>query len=1018
MKKLLALITLLTAGSLFAQLSITAVSPNSADPGTTGLNVTFTLPDTTPPTPPVANTPNSVMIGSISGTSITRVSLDTVTAVFNIPADEAEGAKDCVITFTVPAGEVAFTKSGGFTVGSTGSSYTNGPAASGYSLYSPNTSTETYLVDNDENIVKTWTSSYSPGQAVYLLDDGTLMRTANTGSTTFNEGGCAGRVEQYDWDGNLIWAYDYDTDEHRSHHDVEVLPNGNILMLAWEKKTEAEALAAGRSSGLLDNGELWPDTVIEVAPTGSYGGTIVWEWHVWDHLIQDADPEIDNYGTVDDHPEKIDINYTQSGPNDGIADWNHCNAVDYNEELDQILISSRNFSEIWIIDHDTTTEEAAGSAGDLLYRWGNPQAYDDGDASDQQLFVQHNANWIDDDLPGGGDILIFNNGTGRSDGNYSSVVEIVPPLAADGSYTNGLPLEPTWIYTNSVATNFYSSRISGAQRQKNGNTLICEGTERYAFEVTSDGGLVWAYDGSGEMFRFERYSPDFPGFGNTELALPTFPYAVVDTSQTLFFDESDEISEPGTNDAFYGQDAQFDGNQSCYEISFDRLTVYDYNTQLTWTRSPDWTGDGTIDINDKMTQTEAAAYVATVNAANFGGYSDWRLPTTKEVYSLMDFRGTDPMSDDTSTLVPFIDSDYFEFAWGDTDAGERTIDSQVATSTIDLDPVMGGMVDSMPGLNIVDGRIKGYPITKDFLVYLCRGNTEYGVNDYQDNGDGTVTDRATGLMWQQTDSGTGLLWSNALAYAQQKNAENYLGYSDWRLPNAKELHSIVNYDVAPTTSGSASIDTNYLYCTTILNEGGETDWPWYYTGTTHVQQDGSGSHAVYVCFGRATGYYNDVWEDVHGAGAQRSETKSYDTTGYTYITDGWYYTTAPQGDAARWYNYVRLVRDADLSDPVDPNLDSDGDGISDVDEAFIGSNPNDPDSVFQCSVLVDGSGEVQISWPVFTNGLSYHLYGCTNLTAGYWFPVGSTTSSNLPDVATEDCVFYRVEVTEDPAQYY
>jgi hypothetical protein len=408
MKKAAAMVMMFTAGSLFAQQSITAVSPNQADPGTTGLTVTFTLPDSTPPTPPAGVLPDSVTIGSISGTSMTHSTLDTVTAVFDIPSDEAEGAKNCVITFTTPQGKLLFTKTGGFTVGQAAeSSYTNGPPASGVNLFSPINSTETYLMDNNENIINMWTSSYTPGNSVYLLEDGTLLRTANTGSTTFDEGGAAGRVEQYDWEGSLIWAYDYDTSEHRSHHDIEVLPNGNILMIAWEKKTEAEALAAGRSADLLDDGELWPDCIIEVAPAGSYGGTIVWEWHAWDHLTANGAAET----------SKIDINYTQSGPIAGIADWLHINSVDYNETLDQILLSVRNFSEIWIIDHNTTTAEAAGPDGDLLYRWGNPAAF--GASGDRQLYVQHDAKWIEEDLEGENNILIFNNGQGRPDGNYS-----------------------------------------------------------------------------------------------------------------------------------------------------------------------------------------------------------------------------------------------------------------------------------------------------------------------------------------------------------------------------------------------------------------------------------------------------------------------------------------------------------------------------------------------------------------------------------------------------------------------
>ena len=885
---LLALTLALTAGNLFAQTTITAVSPESADPGTTNLTVTFTLPDSTPPTPPSGILPDSVTIGSISGTFITHSSLDTVTAEFDIPADEAEGTKNVVITFTTPEGEVQFTKTGGFTVG-TVSSYTNGSPASGYNLFGTIISTNTYLMDNDENIVKTWTSEYGPGNSVYLLKDSTLLRTANTESPDFNVGGAGGRVEQYDWDGNLVWAFDYDTTEHRLHHDIEVLPSGNILMIAWELKTEAEALAAGRSLSLLTDGELWPDHIIEVAPSGSYGGTIVWQWHVWDHLVE-TDASL--------HPELIDINYAANGK----ADWNHINAIDYNEELDQILVSVRNFSEIWVIDHSTTTAEATGSAGDLLYRWGNPAAYDSGDSTDQQLFVQHDAHWIENGLPGEGNILIFNNGQGRSDGDYSSVDEIVPQVAGNGTYTNGLPLAPVWTYTNSTPTNFYASHISGAERLPNGNTLICEGTASYVFEVNDEGGLVWEYSGNNEMFRFERYSLDYAGFDNTELELPNNTYAIVDTAQAGFYNDSTEISEPGTGDAFYGQDACYDGNQPSYAISADGLTVYDYNTGLTWTRSHDLNGDGNLNVSDKLTQSAAITYAATLNATNFGGYSDWRLPSIKELYSLMDFRGTDPdvSSDDPSGLIPFIDSDYFEIGYGDTDAGERIIDSQFATTTIYVDSVMNGQ-EAMFGLNLVDGRIKGYPTqTKTYYVYYCRGNTAYGINDFVDNCNGTITDNATGLMWQQADSVSGMDWSNAIAYAE---TSELAGHTDWRLPNAKELQSIVDYTRAPSTTASAAIDPVFS-ATQITNMADEADFPWYWSGTTHKRHNGSGSAGVYVCFGRGLGSMDsgETIIDVHGAGCQRSDPKSGDPADYPNAGFG------PQGDVQRVFNHVRLVR--------------------------------------------------------------------------------------------------------------
>ena len=402
-------------------------------------------------------------------------------------------------------------------------------------------------------------------------------------------------------------------------------------------------------------------------------------------------------------------------------------------------------------------------------------------------------------------------------------------------------------------------------------------------------------------------------------------YPVVDTGQELCYDDSGEITCPTAGEAFYGQDAQFDGNQPSYTLSADGLTVHDNVTGLTWTQSPDLDGDGDIDVDDKLTFAEAQAYPATLNAANFGGYSDWRLPTIKELYSLMDFRGTDPMptSTDTSQLTPFIDTDYFDFGYGDTAAGERIIDAQFWSSNTYVGTVFGNQTATF-GVNFADGRIKGYPsgatgpITKLNYVYFVRGNTDYGVNDFADNGDGTITDNATGLMWSQDDSGdgvdtgprSGMNWEDALAWVEQKNAENYLGYSDWRLPNAKEMQSILDYSRAPDATDSAAIDPVFNI-TQITNEGGEADYPWFWTGTTHVRFDGSGSAGVYICFGRAMGYMNGSWMDVHGAGAQRSDRKSGDFTGLTYEPDGYYLAQSPQGDATRIYNYVRLVRDAD-----------------------------------------------------------------------------------------------------------
>ena len=435
---------------------------------------------------------------------------------------------------------------------STDAGPTQDTSSDGYTLFAPLSSTTVSLIDNDGESVHIWDTDYQPGLAVYFLENGLLLHTGNVGNKTFTTsnfgpqkasgsktdnalgpnggqstmarsvGGAGGVVQLLDWEGNVTWEYEYSSSTYLQHHDVEMLPNGNVLIIAWEYKTEQEALDAGRDPSLFSEGALWPDSIIEVQPTGVDAGEIVWEWHVWDHLIQDFDATKDNYGVVSEHPELIDINYVMNAQ----SDWTHFNSIDYNAELDQIMVSVHNFSEVWIIDHSTTTEEVTGHSGgnsgcggDLLYRWGNPQAYGGGDASDQILYGQHDAEWIEDGLSGEGHILIFNNGLGRTDGNYSSVDEIVLPVNEDGSYTLSPgstygPENLIWTYTAENLTDFFAQNISGAQRLPNGITLICDGPSGHLFEVTDSGDTVWEYTCTGSVFKAERYANDYPGFDN------------------------------------------------------------------------------------------------------------------------------------------------------------------------------------------------------------------------------------------------------------------------------------------------------------------------------------------------------------------------------------------------------------------------------------------------------------------------------------------------------------------------
>lgn len=376
----------------------------------------------------------------------------------------------------------------------------------------------------------------------------------------------------------------------------------------------------------------------------------------------------------------------------------------------------------------------------------------------------------------------------------------------------------------------------------------------------------------------------------------TLPYPVVDTGQIRCYNNTIEIEFPQSGAVFCGQDAHYNGHQPAYRNNGDG-TVTDVNTNLMWTQKP----------FGKMTQPQAAAGAA---RCKVGGYADWRLPTIKELFSLIQFSGTDPdpMSTGTSGQRPFIDTKYFKFSYGDPDKGERIIDSQFATSTIYRSTTMGGN-ETMFGVNFADGRIKGYPVgasrgprgEKTYYVLYVRGNTNYGKNQFVDNGDGTVTDHATGLTWMKSDSGKAMNWGQALKYAENLD---FAGHSDWRLPNAKELQSIVDYTRCPDVTGSAAINPVFEV-TPIKNEGGKKDYPFYWTGTSHVSA--RGSQGVYICFGRGLGFMQDrrsggkVLQDVHGAGCQRSDPKSGNPSQYSQ-------GRGPQGDVVRIYNYVRCVR--------------------------------------------------------------------------------------------------------------
>ncbi len=401
----------------------------------------------------------------------------------------------------------------------------------GYLMYPVPNSASVYLINRKGEVVHEWKGNYGV-MGAYLGNDGSLVQNAvDPDFPVFAGGGETGRIQKITWDNKIVWDFEYANEKFHSHHDFTVMPNGNILAIAWEAKTAAEVLAAGRKPKLTPKAGLWPDKIVEIKPEGERGGKIVWEWHIWDHLIQDYDSKKANYGNPADHPELLDINAKDSLPplisqdsmnilkrtgrarrnetpeNRG-SDVYHLNAIKYNAELDQIAFSSPSLNEIFIIDHSTTTKEAAGhkggrwgKGGDFLYRWGNPENYRRGDSTNKKLFGQHDIRWIEKGKPGAGNLTVFNNGIPHRDRDsmdYSAIHEIAPPKDQKGNYLieKGKPFgpeKPVWTYIAQDSVSFWSSFISGSHRMNNGNTFINEGAKGRYFEVTKEGKIVWEY---------------------------------------------------------------------------------------------------------------------------------------------------------------------------------------------------------------------------------------------------------------------------------------------------------------------------------------------------------------------------------------------------------------------------------------------------------------------------------------------------------------------------------------------
>ena len=407
----------------------------------------------------------------------------------------------------------------------------------GYTLFAPGMSKTSYLINNCGEIINTWTSDYNPGLTCYLDSAGRLLR-AGFDPGSFNGGGVGGVVEIFNWEGDLVWSYRIADQLQHQHHDIEWMPNGNILAIVWERITAQDAIAKGRNPSTIAGSGFWPDKIVEFKPIGSNEVEIVWEWHLLDHVIQDFDASQENFGVIADHPELLDINLGS----DRDGDWVHFNGLDYNPDLDQIVLSSRHLDEIYVIDHSTTTQEAQGheggrygKGGDLLYRYGFAMNYGRGNSSSQYLGGQHDVKWIPPGYVNAGGISIFNNGLHR---NFSSGDVIFPPIEPDGTYRiedgqSYEPFGPSIAFTDSPANNLQTFTQGGAFPLPNGSMILCEANSGRFIEIDTLGQIVWEYvnpvtnngpiaqgnpvNRNGVM-QAERYAVDFAGFEGKDLS--------------------------------------------------------------------------------------------------------------------------------------------------------------------------------------------------------------------------------------------------------------------------------------------------------------------------------------------------------------------------------------------------------------------------------------------------------------------------------------------------------------------
>lgn len=410
----------------------------------------------------------------------------------------------------------------------------------GYLLFAPLTSHSTLLIDKSGKIAHAWKTESKPAQSsVFITPYGKLLRTGKD-SINYFKGYGGGLIELYNWEGGIYWSYEISNQAQIQHHDICLMPNGNILVLLWQKILPEEAIANGRNPELTGE-EIWTEKIVELRPIGKNKTEIVWEWKVWDHLVQDFDATKKNYGNVAASPGRFNVNYNASKD----ADWLHFNGLAFNPQLNQIIVSSAHWNEFYVIDHSTSKTQAATSkggksknGGDILYRWGNAAAYNRGTLADQKLFRQHDAHWVSNGKTQENKIIVFNNGVERMPENSSSIDMLIPPLNSNKVYNLEAnqaygPEKLCWQYfPEEEEDRFYSRNMSGAQTLPNGNILVSEGANGKFFELDKEGHVIWHYYNvlandvylkpgqqrlGTELFKCSFYEPNFPGFKGKHL---------------------------------------------------------------------------------------------------------------------------------------------------------------------------------------------------------------------------------------------------------------------------------------------------------------------------------------------------------------------------------------------------------------------------------------------------------------------------------------------------------------------